>query len=100
MLAGQVSANYDSDEFSLGVVTNQSLKSRGGSLLYVNAFVAHHLVVRSDQTITVKLVSAAGVAGPAITVEGGIPFEDHYIEHADVLVTTTQANNPLKVIVA
>ena len=95
VLASQVSAIYDSLETTLGVVTNQSLKALG---LFVNASpVAHHLVLRSDQTITVKLNSTAS---PTITVEGGIPLELHYIEMTDVFVTTTAASNPIKVIAA
>lgn len=93
--AEQIVAAYDSDEFNLGIVTNQSLKNRGGSALFVNAPVAHGALIRSDQTITVRLNANTN---PAITIEAGIPFEIYRIEMTDIFVTTTAASNNLKVL--
>lgn len=95
VLAGQVSGDYDSVETSLGIVTTQSMKALGS---FTNAApFAHHLVIRSDQTITVRLNATTN---NPITVEGGIPFELHWIELSDVFVTTVAASNPIKVITA
>jgi hypothetical protein len=95
--AHQVNVEYDADEFTLGVVSDHSLKDRGGSKLFKNVGVAHRVLIRSDQTITCRWNGTDANANPEFTVEAGVPFEEWRLEITDIFVTTTQASNPIKV---
>jgi hypothetical protein len=95
--AAQVGVEYDADEFTIGIVANQSLKDRGGSKLFKNVGVAHRVLIRSDQTITCRWNGIDADDNPTFTVEAGIPFEEWRLEITDIFVTTTQVTNPIKV---
>ena len=95
VLAGQVSAVYDSDEFSLGIITNQSLKNRVGSTLFLNVPIANHVSLRSDTNVTIRFNATTNAA---ITLDAGVPFDLHNLEVTDIFVTTTAAANPIRCI--
>lgn len=92
--ANAVGTVYDADAFTLGIVTNQSLKNRGGSTLFLNVPIAQRVLLRSDQTITIRLNATTN---PAITVEGGVAYEIDWLQVSDIFVTTTAVSNPIKV---
>ena len=97
VLAGQVSAVYDSDEFALGTgVTNQSLKNRGGSTLFVNVPIAHHVSFRADTNVTLRFNATTN---PPITIDAGVPFDLHNLEVRDIFISTgAVASNPMRCI--
>lgn len=94
--ASRVSDRYDSDAFSIGIVTNQSLKTRSGSTLFVNVPLAHRLVFEADGPVTVKL---RGTTNPGILVPAFQRFEPTWCEFDDVFITTSAANTNITAIV-
>ena len=98
-LANKVATAYESDEFTIGIVTNQSLKSRGGSKIFqADVPVANHVVIRADQPVTIRF--NATTEDP-ITIDPGIPFENaNWLEVTDIFLTTTEASNGIRVIVS
>jgi hypothetical protein len=97
VLSGLVGSDYDSDEFSVGVVGPISLKARGGSLLFVNVAVAHHVSIRTDQNCTVRFNASTK---PPITVDAGVSLDQHFLEITDIYLTTTAVTTNLRIIVA
>ena len=84
--AHAIVAEYDSDEWSSGIVAVESQKNRGGSALFVNVPIAHRVLIRSDKDIVVRWNSASA---PPVTIEAGVAFEETRLEITDIFLTTT-----------
>ncbi len=96
VVGSRVNDRYDADAFSIGIVSNQSLKNRGGSTLFVNVPVAHRLVFKADGPVTVKLRSSTN---PGIPVPAFQQFEPTWCEFSDIFITTSNANTNIQAII-
>lgn len=95
--AAAIGREYDSDEWTSGVVTNQSLRGRVGSKLFVNVDVAHRVLIRASKTVTVRFNSASA---PVVTINAGEPYEEQWLEVDDIFLTTTDASTPMAVVIS
>jgi hypothetical protein len=91
-LAGLTTVEYDADEWSSGIVTNEDLAARVGTKLFVNVKVYHRVVVRSDKTIQIRWNSPTA---PLFTVRAGEPFEETRMEITAIYLTTSDASSPV-----
>lgn len=80
---------YESREYALGVVVNDSLKNNHAAFVLFSR--AHNLIVRTDQNITIRLNSVANDAISVTAAEGAISI--NIVEMTDVFITTTVATN-------
>jgi hypothetical protein len=95
VIAGRVGRTYDAWETSVGIVTDENMRTRAGSLLFLNVPRAHRCIIRSDKAISVKFNATTN---PAITLDPFDPLEADWLEVTELFVTTTQAANALRII--
>lgn len=86
--AAQIGVEYDADEWTSGIVTNEDQHGRGGSLLFANVKVYHRVLIRASKTCRVRWNS---LTSPIFTIRAGEPFEESRLEITKIFLTTTES---------